>query len=259
MAFRSTPAAGNFAGFPRKVFTMSNCCYPLASAARTLSLSALLGLGALLPVSAQTYVYSLNNTFAPVNGGPSLTPNGGTLSASGYTFAPNQGLSLSNAFGGSDYSIDMTFSLTDLGGYRKLLDFNGLNDDAGLYFLNGSLDFYPVADGLTTVGANQSVTVDLTRNGATQLVTGSVNGVPQFSFVDSSGLAVFKSAGDTIHFFEDDNATGMHEASGGTVTGITVSGTSSPVPEASTTVSLGLLLTLGLGGVAIATRKRKAA
>ena len=40
---------------------------------------------------------------------------------------------------------------------------------------------------------------------------------------------------------------------------LTVGVTSSPVPEASTTVSLGLLLALGLGGMVLAARKRQAA
>ena len=204
------------------------------SAFRTLGITTFLGLGALLPVSAQTHVYSLNNTYADTNGGPSLTPNGGTLSASGYTFAANQGLSLSNALGGNGagYSIDITFSFNDLTSgntYKKILDFNDLNDDAGLYLLNGQLDFFPIASGPTVVAANQSITVDLTRNAATQLVTGSLDGVQQFSFVDGSNAAVFGSPDNTIHFFEDDNSTGMREASGGTVTSIIVNGTSAPV------------------------------
>lgn len=40
---------------------------------------------------------------------------------------------------------------------------------------------------------------------------------------------------------------------------LTVGVTSAPVPEASTTVSLGLLLALGFGGLLVASRRRKAA
>lgn len=39
--------------------------------------------------------------------------------------------------------------------------------------------------------------------------------------------------------------------------GVTAS-TNAPVPEASTTVSLGLLLALGLGGLAVAAERKKA-
>lgn len=228
-----------------------------ASATRILGLAAALSLAALLPASAQTHTYTLNNTYADFNGGPSLTPDGGTLSAAGYAFAANQGLSLSNVLSGSDYSIEMTFSLSDVTGYRKLLDFQDLASDDGLYLLNGHLNFYPVETGPTLFAANQSITVDLTRDGTTQLVTGSVNGTQEFSFTDSSNRAVFSAPGGLIHFFEDDNVTSKHEASGGTVTRITIDGMSSPVPEASTNASFGLFL-LGLGGVAFSLRRKAA-
>ena len=97
----------------------------------------------------------------------------------------------------------------------------------------------------------------LTRNSGTQLVTGSVNGVQQFSFTDTTNDAVFSTTGGQINFFQDDNATGQREASGGTVTRITING--APVPEASTTVSLGLLLALGLGGLVVTARRKKTA
>lgn len=219
-------------------------------------MAALLGLTAAHSASAQSHVYTLNNTFADANGGSSLSPDGGTLSASGYTFGPNQGLTLSNAINPTNYSIDMTFSLTDLGGYRKLVDFKNLTSDNGLYLLNGSLNFFPIATGPAVVAPNQSVEVLLTRDGATGLVTGSLNGVQQFSFMDSNNIATFDSPNNVIHFFEDDNATGQREASGGTVTRITINPPA--VPEASTTVSLGLLLALGLGGVVVAGKRKRA-
>lgn len=224
--------------------------------------AALLSLAAARPASAQTHVYTLNNTYADANGGPSLTPDGGTLSASGYTFGPNQGLTLNNAINATTYSIELNFSLTDLGGYRKLVDFGNLVPDTGLYLLNGQLDFYPTpVTATTTVVANQSVDVLLTRDGATNLVTGYLNGVSQFSFTDSTNIATFSSPNNVIHFFEDDAATGGGEASGGTVTRITIN--PAPVPEASTTVSFGLLLALGvilrMGGVVMAKKRKKAA
>ena len=238
---------------------------------RTRPIPALLGLAAALlclaaahPASAQTHIYTLNNTFADSNGGPSLVPNGstgtGTLSPSGYTFLANQGLGLTNALTDpGNYSISLTFSLTSVtsgSGYVKLIDFKNFASDNGLYLLNGQLDFYPTPLVATTViAANQSVTVNLTRNSATHLLTGSVNGVQQFSFADTDNNAVFSTAGGQINFFQDDTVTGQREASGGTVTRITIN---APVPEASTTVSFGLLLALGLGGLVVTTRKKRA-
>ena len=241
---------------------MHTSLHASALLARTLTVAAVLGGAALLPASAQTHVYTLNNTFADTNGGPSLVSNGGTLSASGYTFGKNLGLSLANVTNGTDYSITTTFSFSDLTSgntYKKILDFQNLASDDGLYIYQSTLDFYPVAgaSGTTTFAADQSQTVNLTRNGVTQVVTGSVNGVQQFSFIDSSGIAVFNTSGGLINFFEDDNATSGREASGGTVTSIIVSD-SAPVPETSTIVSFGLLLAFGFGGALVAARKRKA-
>ena len=230
------------------------------TAARTLSTAAVLALGTLLPASAQSHVYTLNNTYADSNGGPSLTPDGGTLNPTGgYTFGKDQGLTLINVLVGSDYTIDMTFSLTDLTSgntYKKLIDFNGLTADTGLYLHESNLNFYNDASGTFAFASNQPVTVELTRNAATQVVTGYAGGIQQFSFIDTSNVAVFDQPGGVIHFFEDDSATSGNEASGGTVTNITING-SSPVPEASTTVSLGLLLALGLGGAAVAACKKR--
>ena len=220
---------------------------------RTAGLAAILSLTSLLPAAAQTHVYTLNNTYADANGGPSLTPDGGTLSSAGYAFGKDQGLTLNSGINATNYSVDLTFSLTDLGGYRKLVDFGNLGPDTGLYLLNGQLDFYNVTGAVgPVVAANQSVEVLLTRDGVTGQVTGSVNGVQQFSFLDTGNIAVFNAPNSVIHFFEDDAATGGNEASGGTVTRIVLNGAA--VPEASTPLSLGLLL--GLGGAALLARRR---
>ena len=229
---------------------------------RTLALSAVLGLAALLPASAQTHAYTLNGpsgSFTDANGGPSLIPDGGTLLPSGYTFNPNEGLSLGNVLNESDYSITLTFSLSSIDRCDKLLDFRDKSSDNGLYLYYGKLDFYPITGdpGANVFAADQSQTVNLTRNGATQVVTGSVGGVEQFSFVDTAGIAVFDAPDNRIHFFEDDNATAGREAAGGTVTGIVINGSGAPVPEVSTTVSLGLLLMLGFGGAVVAAKKKK--
>src|SRR5262249_8472628 len=49
------------------------------------------------PPSPLIHDYELNNTYADSMGGPSLQPNGGTLSSGSYTFGANQGLTLNNA------------------------------------------------------------------------------------------------------------------------------------------------------------------
>jgi len=232
---------------------------PARTASALLGLSAaLLSLAAAQPASAQTHTYTLNNTYTDSNGGPPLTPDGGTISSAGYIFVnKDQGLTLNNGINATNYSIELNFSLTDLGGYKKLVDFGNLGPDTGLYFLNGQLDFYNVTGAVgPVVTANTSVDVLLTRNGVTNIVTGSLNGVQQFSFADTGNIAVFNQPNSVVHLFEDDAATSGNEASPGTVTRIVLTGAPA-VPEASTTVSLGLLLALGMGGLVVANRRKK--
>jgi hypothetical protein len=166
-----------------------------------------------------THQYNLNNTLADSLGGSSLVSNGGTLSASGYSFAPNQGLSLSNSTTGSQYSIVLDYSFADTSGYRKIIDFKNLTSDGGLYNLNTNLDFFPLGAGTTVVSDNVPVRLVLTRN-ATGTTAGYFNGVQQFSFTDSSSLATFSEANNIINFFIDDSATGQSEASAGSVSKI---------------------------------------
>ena len=207
-------------------------------------------------LAAPGHVYDLNGSYADANGGPSLTGDGGTLGATGYTFAPNQGLSVLNAINSSVYHIDLTFQLTDVSGYRKLIDFNDKANDAGLYILNGNLNFYPTSTGTTPVAMNQLTDVVLDRDATGQL-TGFVNGVQQFSFADTSNLGVFSAPNNVIHFFEDDNYSGQREASGGFVDRISIdSPNAAPVPETSTLASFSLLL--ALGGLAVAVKRKKA-
>jgi len=146
------------------------------------------------------------------------------VSASGYSFAARQGLSLSNAFVDfTNYSILLDFSFTDLTGYRKIVDFLNLASDNGLYNLAQSLDFFPVANsGTADFAVNQPVRVILTRASSGNTVTGYVNGVSKISFTDSSSFAVFSAANNIAYFFEDDNVTSGNESSGGTATRVQI-------------------------------------
>lgn len=82
-----------------------------------------------------TYLFNLNNSLADETNTVSLTSNGGTLGATNYSFGPNQGPSLSNVLGDT-YTIEMRFTLDDVSGYSKLIDFKNLTSDNGLYFLS---------------------------------------------------------------------------------------------------------------------------
>jgi hypothetical protein len=55
----------------------------------------------------------------------------------------------------------------------------------------------------------------LTRDDATDIVRGYVNGVEAWNFVDSTGAAVFSGPNQIMRFFQDDNVSGQAEARGG--------------------------------------------
>ncbi len=75
----------------------------------------------------------------------------------------------------------------------------------------------------------------------------------------SSSQAGFDSTDDQERVYQSFGKGSATVDNFGLVTQFTVSPATAPVPEASTTVSFGLLLALGFGGVAVAARKKKAA
>ena len=166
--------------------------------------------------------YQLTSSLNDTLGGPALLSDGGTQGPSGYSFAANQGLNVGSALGNpGDYSILMDFSFASLTGYRKILDFKDRTSDNGLYNLGGMLDFFPVAAGGPVFSADTLARVILTRDAATNTVTGYVNGALQLTFNDGSSLATFSGTNNIIRFFEDDSST-SGEASAGLATKIQI-------------------------------------
>jgi len=192
---------------------------------------------------ATTYTYELDNSLAADQAGaPALVSDGGTLSASGYSFAAGQGLSLSGVLGPSNtaYFIDIHFSFDHWGnppgsdGYAKIIDFHNKGQDIGFYSARSAgsnvLDFYGSAAerrGTTKLTDGQSYDIMLTRSAA-GLVSAYVNNILQFTYNDASAKnAIF--ANGIIRFFEDDLKT-YPEQSSGRVTYIEVGTT--PLPAA---------------------------
>lgn len=217
------------------------------------------------------HAYELNNSLADTYGGPALTNNGASLGATGLTFGVNQGPSLANWLGGSatsgNYSIEMYFNISDTTGYRKLIDFQGLASDTGLYNLDTVLNFYPfVTSPTSTILNDVFVHLVLTRDGGSSDVVGYINGNAALgiAFNDAGNDAVFGAANNVIHFFQDDTVTTGNEASSGFVDFIRVydraiSSTEAAalfaaVPEPTTYLTVGSAL-MGVGMI-VARRRR---
>jgi hypothetical protein len=167
-----------------------------------------------------THIYDLNNTYADTLGGPSMVPAGGTLGLTGYTFAAEQGPSVSNAIDPYTYSIEMKFTLDALsaGNYRKLIDFKDRTVDAGLYKTpTGAANFSIVGNPTGPAGAIALATpvhLVATRDGASNLFTCYVDGVLQFSFTDlgtspdTAGNGRFTATNNIIQFMIDNSPGG---------------------------------------------------
>lgn len=228
----------------------------------TLLVSAIL-LGAVPTIAASLiHDYQFQNSLADSLGGPSLTSLGGTVGAGEYAFGAQQGLSLSGALTASqigNYSIYMDFEFNDLSGYKKIVDFKNLASDNGLYNLSSDLNYYNFsfgADGAFTAGSFAQVV--LTRDSASGLVTGYVNGLEQIQFTDTTSDAVFNAANNVINFFQDDNVTGGRESTSGAVSEIRIYDgaltasqvaalTAAPEPMSLVLTGAGLLLCIARG------------
>ncbi|MCA8928301.1 MAG: hypothetical protein KDC18_09535 [Alphaproteobacteria bacterium] len=206
--------------------------------------------------------YDFDNGLGDTLGnGNALTASGGTVAGGRYEFGLNQGLRLTDALPSTtDYAMEIKFQVNDsLGGYNKVIDFQDLSSDLGLYVLNGAVDFYTAGPAAGTVALDQDFTLGLARASGT--ISVYLNGTSLFSVADG-GQAV--SGGNILNFFEDDVATSQSEAFAGSVDFIRIHDDASTFGQAPPNVSVplpGVLPQLaagaGLLGV-IGWRRRKA-
>jgi hypothetical protein len=187
--------------------------------------TALIGLTSNAAWAALKADYQFKNTRAACAGSsaPALTDIGGTNTFTTQTVAgrswrvlrfplghgvrvqPTTGVVSNNV-----YSIAVLFRLADVSFYRRVIDFKNGTAEPGLYVHYGSLYFWPRAEGATAPIANNAyVQVVLTRN-AGKTIAGYVNGVKQFSFVDSANEGVI--AANTLRFFRDEAGGTEHSA-----------------------------------------------
>lgn len=133
-----------------------------------------------------------------------------------YQWPLNNGLLLSPATGvvpSNAWTMVLLFRFDTVSGYRRILDTKNPAAENGLYEINGLMNFYPTAYGPGAVmAASNYVQVVLTRND-TNLVRCFVDGVSQFSFVDSSLYSTIAGPVPWIRFFIDNGS----ESSAGAV------------------------------------------
>jgi hypothetical protein len=176
-------------------------------------------------LSSLIHQYSLVDSLVDDLGGPPLTDLGGSFVSGGYQFGQNQGLRLTGAMPPAVYSIEITFSFSNVTNYNKLIDFKGLGSDAGLYVYNSQLQFVvipitgcPGNDCYTSpvlFAPDTQATVTVTRD-ATSTVVGYVGTAPVFTFVDGGSVGEFDTGGNVVNFCIDDTST-TTESSPGTV------------------------------------------
>jgi Concanavalin A-like lectin/glucanases superfamily/PEP-CTERM motif len=188
---------------------------------------------ALVAVPASAAVvgdFRLDGSLTNLTGGPlTLTNNGGTLGATGITFGANQGPTISGFSNPVAYTIELAFSFSNIGGYRKILDFQNRASDAGIYALGSALNFYPIVTGVGgDFASNQIARVFITHDGSS--TAGFVNGNQRWDTTSGLSLATITS---NLHIFRDDFATGQGEASGGFVDYIRVYNTKLSAAEIS--------------------------
>lgn len=210
--------------------------------------------------------FRLDGSLANQAGGAlTLTNNGAALGTTGLTFGVNQGPTISGFSSPSDFSIEFRFSLDNVMGYNKLVDFLDRSVDAGVYVLDSKLSFYPCCSSDGAFLSNQMTTLVLTRNSAGNLL-GYVNGAQVLESNNASSAPLTSN----LHFFQDDFGV-SGEASSGFVdyiriydTALTAQevaalvppGTAPAVPEPATWAMM--IAGFGLAGAALRSRQRPA-
>ncbi len=187
--------------------------------------------------------YDFNSGLSDTLGaGVDLVASGGSVSGGRYHFSSNQGLRLDLALlDTSNYGIEFKVRIDDnLSGYKKLIDFQSLSSDIGLYTLGSQVNFYDGGGYHGTIALGTDFTLGLERKAGT--VSIFLNGDLIDSFDDNFYTNAVSSA-NILNFFVDDFVTSQSESFAGSVDFIRIhqdASTFSAVPEPSSFLLVGL-------------------
>ncbi|MCB0696313.1 MAG: T9SS type A sorting domain-containing protein [Chitinophagaceae bacterium] len=134
-----------------------------------------------------------------------------------YNFDKGCGLVFIDSAGflaSGSYTIELYFKLDSIKGYKKIIDFDSMHKDPGMYNQNGKLVMYSKFTSTDSFFANGKYQyVAVTRNAGSKNVTLYYNDTLAGSLNDNSDQYVMDS-NKVLIFFRDDNGTNNEQTSG---------------------------------------------
>lgn len=156
--------------------------------------------------------FRMERSFRDLTGrGPDLEPLGGVVEHGLYLFNPGQGLRVPDTGVTDHYAIQLNLLYHGGNSYQKILDFKNGGSDGGLYFYQGHLTFYTLANGGEPKPEAEH-RLRLERDRTTRIVRGYLDLRPIFAFIDLDDDAVFEKGSSAL--FVDDTATKNEQGAG---------------------------------------------
>jgi hypothetical protein len=239
-----------------------------------------LGSALLLSISAANAAliksYDFNGDLSDTLGnGLDLVASGGSVGSGRYSFDHNQGLSLTSALTDTaDYGIEIRFQGNDFGDFHKVIDFQGLASEFGLYIGDYAVYFWDssIWGAGSITNSIEDFTLGLSRSGG--LFEFFLDGVsipndppadggPPYIPEDPSGIGI--SEFNILNFFEDDLAgDNQDESFAGSVDWIRIHDDSStfgdePISAVPVPAALWLFGTALIGLIGFGKRKARVA
>eukprot|EP00977_Amphora_coffeiformis_P003274 scaffold609_cov170-Amphora_coffeaeformis.AAC.28 len=171
-----------------------------------------------LAVTNFKYTFDDNFNDSSGNNRPAIIDGGGTIIDGRYVMmAPETGPTVDVSCCGAlrnTYSLEIKFEVDDLSnvdgtnsGYQRIIDYNNGNFNSEALYLTPSIYLWPDISTSTAVTANEYITVTITRDDATKLVSLYADGNKLGDFSDISGKYVldpyvlfFQSGGGTTGY-----------------------------------------------------------